>query len=638
MSVDLNHKSTTRAPLIMTHFSANNFWRLLFLIGLFAFVGLLPALAQVGRPTGGMPMNPGAGAGSPGDKVELLAPGADSLVVMNVPGQTVRRLFGKLKFRHKGVLMYCDQAIQNATSNLLEAYGNVRIVQGDTITVKSDTMYYYGNTRLANLRGRVTMKDRKMTLTTTQLDYDMAMGVAHYPNKGRTVDRENILTSQEGFYDTRTKQFTFRQNVRLVNPQYVLTADNLLYNSLTKIADFQGPTKIVNKDGILVATQGQYNTVTRISNFQQRATVETPKYTITGDSLYYDNATDLGIARGNVIMIAKEDKTIITGNHSRYNGKLGISRITGNAVVRNVISDRDTLFMRADTLFSYDTPRMEVSRVDSPRSGTANAMPSTPGKKPVRKLIGNKNVVVYKSDLQSRCDSLVYDVADSTIYFFKKPIVWSQQYQLEADSMTAKMKHNRIDRMFLKTRSFVIARDTLQNFNQIKGRQITAYFETRIDTVRAMATTMPKKGVVPKNTQIRPTSAPALSTTAPVSRRQRTVLDRVIVEGNGQSIYFAVDDKNKLVGMNRVESSRMNIDFDDSKVGQIRFYGQPDAQFVPPQEISGPKKELDGFRWRTEDKPTRDAVLNYKPLAKKADKTTASTKPLGAKPVLNGNK
>jgi len=626
----------------MTHFPANSFHRLLFLIGLLAFIGSAPALAQIGRPSG-PPVN--AGAGGPTDKVELLPPGADSLVVVQDPTQIIRRLFGHLKFRHKGVLMYCDRAIQNATTNVLEAYGNVRIVQGDTITVRSDTMYYYGNSRLANLQGRVTMKDRKMTLTTGHLDYDMAMGVAHYPNKGRIVDRENILTSQEGFYDTRTKQFTFRQNVRLVNPQYVLTADNLLYNSLTKIADFQGPTKIVNKDGTLVARQGQYNTVTRVSNFQQRATVETPKYTITGDSLFYDNATDLGIAKGNVIMVAKEDKTIITGNHSRYNGKLGISRITGNAVVRNVVSERDTLFMRADTLFSYDTPRKNpgdsakvVSTAPADQPGASTAPADQPGKKPVRKLVGNRNVVVYKSDLQSRCDSLVYDVADSTIYFFKKPIVWSQQYQLEADSMTAKMKHNHIDRMFLKTRSFVIARDTIQNFNQIKGRQITAFFKTRIDTVWALSSTIPKNRSGVKNQQIRPTAATVVSTTAPFTRRENTVLDRVIVEGNGQSIYFAVDDKNKLVGMNRVESSRMNIDFEDSKVGQIRFYGQPDAQFVPPQEISGPKKELDGFRWRTEEKPTKDAVLNYKPLVKKTEKTTALVKPLPTGAVLNGKK
>lgn len=578
------------------------------------------------------------GAGGPVEQVELLPPGADSLVVVQDPTQIIRRLFGNLKFRHKGVLMYCKRATQNATTNVLEAYIDVRIVQGDTISVRADTMYYYGNTRLANLRGRVVMKDRKMTLTTTALDYDMAMGIAHYPNKGRIVDRENILTSQEGFYDTRTKQFTFRQDVRLVNPQYVLTADNLLYNSLTKIADFQGPTKIVNKDGTLVATQGQYNTVTRVSNFQQRATVETPKYTLTGDSLYYDNNTDLGIAKGNVVMVAKEDKTVITGNHSRYNGRIGVSRVTGNAVVRSAVSDSDTLFMRADTLFSYDTPRK------NPRD-TARVAPK-PGEKPVRKLVGQRNVVIFKSDLQSRCDSLVYDVADSTIYFYKKPIIWSGQYQLEADSITTKMKRNRIDRMYLKTRSFVIARDTLKNFNQIKGRQITAYFKTRIDTVRVASAPVPAKGTVAKNPQGRPAKTPPVapvstsvaSATTPVTRKENTVLDRVIVEGNGQSVYFAVDEKNKLVGMNRVESSRMNIDFEDSKVGQIRFYGQPDAQFVPPQEITGPKRELEGFRWRTDEKPNKDAVINYKPLVKKSEKATASTKPLSVNSVLNDKK
>lgn len=584
----------------------------------------LPGRAQVGRP----PMS--GGNSGPVEKVELLPPGADSLVVLNDPGQVIRKLYNNVRFRHKGVMMYCDQAIQNVTTNVIEAYGNVRILQGDTISVRADTMYYYGNVRQANLRGRVTMKDRKMTLTTGQLDYDMSMGVAHYPNKGRIVDRENILTSQEGFYDTRTKQFTFRQNVRLVNPKYTLTADNLLYNSLTKIADFQGPTKIVNKDGTLLASQGQYNTVTRVSNFQQRATVETPKYTLTGDTLFYDNNTDLGIAKGNVVMVAKEDKTIITGEHTRYNGRIGISRVTGNALVKSVVSNQDTLFMRADTLFSYDTPR-----------DTARTKPK-PGTKPVRKLIGQRNVVVFKSDLQSRCDSLVYDVADSTIYFFKKPIIWSGQYQLEADSVTTRMKNNRIDRMFLRTRSFVVARDTLQNFNQIKGRAITAYFQTKNDTVRAVTSTMPTsttvvKGKLPTRPAVA-TNAASSTVAAPLTVRQNTVLDRVIVEGNGQSIYFAVDDKNKLVGMNRVECSRMNIDFENQKVNEIRFYGQPDSQFVPPQEITGPKKELEGFRWRTADKPGKNDVINYKPVVKKTEKTTASVKPSATEPVLNTKK
>jgi hypothetical protein len=288
--------------------------------------------------------------------------------------------------------------------------------------------------------------------------------------------------------------------------------------------------------------------------------------------------------------------------------------------------------MRADTLFSYDTPTTQSS--DSSALTGAGAK-SEKDKKP-RKLIGQRNVVVYKSDLQSRCDSLVYDIADSTIYFFKKPIVWSQSYQLEADSMTAKMKNNHIDRMLLRTRSFVIAQDTLKNFNQVKGRIITAYFRTVLDTVTTTpppsTTTAKGKGKV---TQTQPNSTTTVN---------RTILDRVIVEGNGQSIYFAVDDKNKLVGLNHVECSRMNLEFDkQSKVEKIRFYGQPDAQFVPPIEMNDESKSLEGFLWRKEDRPTKGSVLTHQ-ITVQPKKLTSNkkngplTKPSAMKGVLNGQK
>ena len=582
-------------------------------------------LAQVG----GQPI-----AGGAGDKVELFH--ADSLVVLNIPGQAVRKLYNNVRLKHKGVLMYCDLAVQNVTTNVIEAYGNVRLIQGDTINVRGDTMFYYGNMRQANMRGHVTMHDRKMTLTTAQLDYDMLSGIAHYPVPGRIVDKDNILTSREGYYDTRSKLFTFRQNVRLVNTKGTLTADSLLYNSLTRLATFQGPTRITNKEGVLTAIAGEYNTTTGISNFQRRATVETPKYRLTGDSLYYDNVSELGIAKGNVIMVAKDRKAIITGDHVRYNGKAGISRVTGHAVAKSLANEttKDTLYLRADTLFSFDNKATNT-----------------------RRLLGQKNVFVYKSDLQSKCDSLIYDTADSTIYFFKKPIVWSQnKYQMEADSMRAVMKNNRIHTLFLKAKSFVISLDTLNNFNQIKGRTITAYFITQTVSATATPTSTPSAKIKAKTTALRSVSAVATNaptqrvldkktggpTSATVAVQEQTVLDRVLVDGNGQSIYYAVDEKNKLIGLNHVESSRMNIEFTDNKVGRIRFYGHPDSQLVPPKEITPDAEQLDGFRWRESEKPTKAQVLwlevppKEQPVIKKPIKNKGTIKPLAQKLVQKG--
>ncbi|WP_460939941.1 OstA-like protein [Spirosoma humi] len=586
------------------------------------------SLAQVRPPAPGRPV----ATGSVADKVELL-PGADSLVGMTVPGQVVRKIYNNVRFRQKGVLMFCDLAIQNATTNVIEAYGHVKIVQGDTITVQGDTMFYYGNVRQANMRGRVSMRDRKMTLTTAQLDYDMLSGIAHYPTPGRIVDKENVLTSREGYYDTRSKLFTFRQNVRLVNPKGTLTADSLLYNSLTRMAIFQGPTRITNKDGVLTAVEGQYNTTTGISNFQRRATVETPKYRLTGDSLYYDNITELGIAKGNVIMVAKDRKAVILGDHVRYNGKAGISRATGHPVAKSLANEttKDTLYLRADTLFSFD-----------------NKVTNT------RRLLGQKNVFLYKSDLQSKCDSLIYDTADSTIYFYKKPIVWSQnKYQMEADSMRAVMKNNKIHTLFLKTKSFVISLDTLKNYNQVKGRTVTAFFATKIVSTTVTAAELPvsttnASGTVPRSASSVATKQPLKRVSTPkegspasttVLKQEQTVLDRVLVEGNGQSLYYAVDEKNKLIGLNHVESSRMNIEFNDNKVGKIRFYGHPDSQLIPPKELTPEVQQLDGFRWREQEKPTKNQVLWLEkppveqPVIRKPLKNKGLIKPLAQKLV-----
>ncbi|GAB4032681.1 OstA-like protein [Spirosoma gilvum] len=605
------------------------FVRLLVLaLGLSLLAPSISVLAQ------GTPSPAGAG-----DKVELYH--ADSLVVLNVPGQVVRKLHNNVRLRHKGVLMYCNLAVQNVTTNIIEAYGNVRLIQGDTISVKGDTMFYYGNTRQANMRGRVTMRDRKMTLNTAQLDYDMASGIAHYPTPGRIVDKENKLTSREGYYDTRTKLFTFRQNVRLVNTKGTLVADSLLYNSTSRIATFQGPTRITNKDGVLMAIAGQYNTTTGISNFEHRATVETPKYRLTGDSLYYDNATELGIAKGKVVMVAKDQKAVVLGDHVRYNGKAGISRVTGHAVAKSVGSEtsKDTLFLRADTLFLFD-----------------NKVTNT------RRLLAHKNVFIYKSDLQSKCDSLIYDTADSTIYFYKKPIVWSQnKYQMEADSMRALLKNNKINTMFLKTKSFVISLDTLKDYNQIKGRTITAYFTTKLVSTDTLtdAPETPKKGpkitvkaTGPGNNSVVATNAPPKGvsdkkSTLPSSKtatlQEQTSLERVIVDGNGQSIYYALNEQNKMIGLNHVECSKMNIEFNDNKVGRIRFYGHPDSKLIPPKEITGEVQELDGFRWRDAEKPTKNQVLwleappKETPAVKKPLKNKGQIKPLAQKLVQKAN-
>lgn len=556
---------------------------------LIIFMSLLTIMTTYAqRPTS----NPAATVGE--EKVFLL--GADSITISKLlDGSEIRRVVNKVIFRHKGALMYCNLAIHNVASNALEAYGNVKIVQGDTVTVTGDTLFYYGNSRLAKVSGKVvTLKDRKRTVTSNRIEYDMASGIAFYPDRGKTIDAENTLTSKQGYYDTRTKISTYYHEVKLVNKKYTLTTDTLVYNSLTKIADFRSPTKVVSKDGTVVAKNGSYNTETGESIFRTRTTIDNPDYTLTGDSLTFDNLNKKGFAKGNVELVSKNDDTILNGDFGQYNGKLGRSKVWGHALTRTVIS-KDTLFMTADTLYSVEIQVDSLSK-KTPKSTTKADTSNT--QKP-RQLIGYKNVLLYKKDLQSKCDSLIYNSLDSTITFLKKPIIWSTKYQMEADSIVAQLVNQKLRTMYLKAKSFVIAQDTLFNFNQVKGRRITAFFD---DSTR---------------------------------------LQRVFVEGNGESVYFAANEENKPMGMNRVECAKMTLNFKRNQVHRIQFVGQPDGRFIPPQGVKAEDKQLDGFNWRIKEKPTKNDVLakaNFKPfppkIVKPVEKSQEKTNQTVKKNVL----
>ncbi|OYX24594.1 MAG: hypothetical protein B7Z06_08765, partial [Flavobacteriales bacterium 32-35-8] len=70
---------------------------------------------------------------------------------------------------HENINLWCDRAIQYSNENFIEAYGNVRMVQGDTITMTSKYIEYSGLTQLAFASGDVTLKDPSSTITTDTL-------------------------------------------------------------------------------------------------------------------------------------------------------------------------------------------------------------------------------------------------------------------------------------------------------------------------------------------------------------------------------------------------------------------------------------------------------------------------------------
>jgi lipopolysaccharide assembly outer membrane protein LptD (OstA) len=120
------------------------------------------------------------------DKVQLEE--AAELIGEVRNGKEVRKIIGPARFRQNATLLYCDSAYLHQATDFIEAFGNVKIVEGDSVTVTGNNGTYDGRTRMARMYGNVVLTDRQMTLNTEQLDYNMKTSSAFYPNNGTIVD------------------------------------------------------------------------------------------------------------------------------------------------------------------------------------------------------------------------------------------------------------------------------------------------------------------------------------------------------------------------------------------------------------------------------------------------------------------
>lgn len=477
-------------------------------------------------------------------KVQLQK-GAGKLIGGVRNGERIERVIDNVVFLQNTTTIYCDSAWFYRSKNTVEAFGRVRIVEGDSITITASRLEYDGNTKKAKLRNNVVFtKLATATLHTDFLDYDRPTNEARYFNGGKLVDSINVLTSKKGYYNANSNLASFKKDVNVTNPDYTMTADSLQYNSKSKVIYFVSETTVINKDSSsFIYKSGKYNTITRTSDLKE-GLAQSKNYELKGLSYDIDDARKIYKVRGNVEMISKEENLIIYGQASDYDRVKSIVKIYDQAYVAKVTDEGDTLFMTADTLISID-------HVD-------------PAKK---RLLAFHNVKIFKKDLQGVADSLEYRSADSTLYFYKNPVLWTDGNQMTADSISMLIEKNTISKIFMVTNSFVISQDTLKNFNQIKGRRMTAQFG-------------------------------------------KNELKRVVVEGNGESLYFALDEKTMVLsGMNKIICSDITIRFLGGKVSTLSFYVKPEANFIPPHELKEEDLQLTGFTWKAELRPTKKDVV-----------------------------
>ena len=361
-------------------------------------------------------------------------------------------LVGDVIFTQQSSKMYCDSAYFFQGSNSFEAFGNVRMEQGDSLFVYGDYLYYDGNTLLAKLRNNVEMINGEVTLTTDSLDYDRRVGVGYYTTGGTIFDAQNILSSIYGEYNAQTKYASFRRQVVLHNEQLDMSSDTLLYNTQTKVASIVSATNIMTSDSIeIISSEGWYDTTTDFAKLYERSKISQKMRLLTGDSLTFDKRSQRGRAYGNIWMEDTTNKVILRGGYAYYDDLQKYSYATDSAYTMEY-SRGDTLFLHADTLF-YRAINDTLRHVDAYRG-----------------------VRFYRSDLQGVCDSMHFSSADTTLLLYNDPIVWHGRYQISGDSLKVLFNDSTMRYAEVMGNAFSISNEEGEYYNQLKGLKMKIYF------------------------------------------------------------------------------------------------------------------------------------------------------------------
>ena len=613
------------------------------------------------------------------------------------------RFIGSVRFSHNNVLLDCDSAYLYNDSNRVDAFGNVHIIQGDTLNLYGNHINYEGNTRIAKVIGNVKLVNKSIVLTTDELIFDLKSNIGNYHTWGKIVDTANVLTSKIGRYYSNEDLFFFKDSVKVVNKDFVLTADTLKYNSKTERVFIVGPTHIVGttKKGTLYSEKGWYDTRTNIAELYKASRIMGKEQSLQGDTIFYSRNTGFGRARSRVLLSDTTNHVAITGRTGVYNEMTKIAFVTDSAVFMQ-FSKKDTLFLHADTLKSIpDVAKKEIAKkftgeilvakkstkstpepskntvskkgieagkislkkdsvalkADTAKialkavnqevgknpaikdSVTTKADTSGIAKKPKLKpevvtpkdnnlavadtekvpvktllitaikpllkdsasavadtgkiskkspLLVNKpagkdslktvtdtlpakddndqklfmayhHVRFYKKDLSGICDSLAYQMKDSVMRLYNDPVLWSDTHQLTAEKIEYRPHKPDPSIARLDNNGFIISKEDSIKYNQISGKTLVGYiFKNALKTIE--------------------------------------------VNGNAITLYY-IKNKDHYSGMNRLESSKINVYLLEGKIDSISFFPKPEGKTIPLKDMTPEDGVLSGFIWRESEKP-----------------------------------
>jgi len=453
---------------------------------------------------------------------------------VEIPGALL--LTGNVKINHDGVVLTCNKAYFFQKENYIKAFGNVQLVQGDTLFLNSKYAEYSGNVKKAFATGNAVMTSPDATLQTDTINFDRNVQEVFYNTKGTIVNKDNTLVSKSGRYYVAQKKFQFLTEVTLTNPKYVMKSNHLDYYSNSGHSYLFGPSTITSKTNYIYTENGFYDTKKNLAHFLRKSYIKYDDRRIEGDSLFYNRNTEFASATRNVKITDSINKGIVKGHYAELYKLKDSMFVTRRAVAINLV-EKDSVYIHGKKLM-------------------------VTGKEGERIIRAFKNVRFYKIDMSGKCDSLHSNSKTALTKLIGNPILWNGESQITGDIMHLIGDNNtrKLDSLKVLNNTFIISQDTLRaGYNQVKGLNLFGKF---------------KDGK----------------------------LHDVDVIKNTEVIYYARNDANELVGINKSVSSKINLIIENNNIDTITFFKNVDGDLYPEEDLAENDRKLRGFVWRGEER------------------------------------
>ncbi len=458
---------------------------------------------------------------------------------------------------HESIDLWCDRAIHYGSENFIEAYGNVKMKQADTVNMTSKYIEYSGITQLALARGEVVLTDPNTTVSSDTIYFDRLKQEAFYRSGGTVVkDTTVTITSKIGRHYMQENKMKFIEDVVMVSDSSTIKSNYFDYFSDTGHAYLFGPSTITTPESKTYCEKGFYDTENETGYVLKNARIDYDDRIIEGDSLYMDNAKSFASATNNIKVTDTLNHSIIKGHYAEvYRGEEKDSVFITKKALAITVQEKDSIYIHADKIMVTGKPEHRIVKA-------------------------YYKAKIYKSDLCGKSDSIHSDQqtgitklinidkfkSSDRFSTLRKPIMWNLENQMTGDTihLISNPESEKIDSLLVFENAFIISKDTIaeNNYNQINGMHLRGLFN------------------------------------------EENQLRQVDITRNAQSIFYARNEEQELIGIDKAKSGSISILFDQGAIEEYTRLNQVDGTLTPQSQFPDRDKILKGFDWREEERLT----------------------------------